>query len=115
MNMQKPLEILTQMLLFYDKARGLRDEIARKYPEIVDQEVLAQGKLAAGGLGRDSLPDTILAVATKETQEKLLRDIISKNRNIIFDNNAVARIPEKDVLDRANCTSRIRCRFVSKT
>ena len=82
----------TNASLFYEKAKGLRKDIIQKYPEIAGQEVLAQGKAGARTLGRDSLPDTILAVATKETQDKIFKDIVSKNRNKIYDDIAVAKI-----------------------
>jgi len=74
---------------FLKKAQELRDDIVRRFPELKDQEVVAQS-IGARIVGRDSLPDTILAHSTKITQDKILKDIIKRNRNAIYDNSAVA-------------------------
>jgi hypothetical protein len=82
----------TNASMFYKHASDIRDMIVTKYPEIVNQEVLAQGKYFAGTVGRDSLPDTILSIATKETQRKILKDIVSKNGNILYDEYALVNL-----------------------
>jgi hypothetical protein len=74
---------------FLNKARILRDDIVQRFPELRDQEVVTQS-FAAKTLQRDSLPDTILTYSSKITQDKILQDIISKNRNRIYDDGAVA-------------------------
>ena len=86
----------TNAKLFYDKARGVRDEIVKRFPELLDQEVVAQGAYFARGARRDSLPDTILSYASKITKDKGLKDIVERNRNLIYDNNAVALFDATD-------------------
>jgi hypothetical protein len=85
---------------FYKNAVAVRQAIVRKYPEILDQEVITQLKgarfrksdLLPNLIRVDSLPDTILSIASGETQRKLLQDIISKNRNILYDDFALINI-----------------------
>jgi len=83
---------------FLKKAKELRDDIVRRFPELKDQEVVAQS-IGARIVGRDSLPDTILAHSTKITQDKILADIIKRNRNAIYDNSAVAFIDRASTLE----------------
>lgn len=74
---------------FLGKSRVLRDSIVNRFPELKDQEAITQG-LASRIRGKDSLPDTILSHSAKITQDKILKDIVKKNRNEIYDNSAIA-------------------------
>jgi hypothetical protein len=76
---------------FYKNAVAVRQAIVRKYPEIINQEVITQLK-GARLRESDSLPDTILSIASGETQRKLLQDIVSKNRNIVYDDFALVNL-----------------------